>query len=46
MTLCEKHHIGKFTGIHLTPFPIWISQKVTKIGKDPVELVIENKTEE
>jgi len=32
--LCEKHHIAKFTGIHLMTFPLWISQKVCKT--DPI----------
>ena len=37
MNLCEKHHINKFSGIHLMTFPLWISQKVTRDGDNPVD---------
>jgi hypothetical protein len=32
MILCTNHHIIKETGIHATVFPVWISQKLAKIG--------------
>lgn len=27
MVLCSRHHRGKYTGIHTTTYPEWISQK-------------------
>jgi hypothetical protein len=30
LILCKEHHTGKDTGIHFTPFPIWIMQRYLK----------------
>ena len=30
LPLCQKHHRGKYTGIHNLTYPIWISQKFLK----------------
>lgn len=27
LPLCEEHHIGKYTGIHMIPFPYWLMQR-------------------
>ena len=32
VALCRQHHIEQCTGIHMTPFPIWILQRVVKDG--------------
>lgn len=30
MMICKHHHTAVLTGIHETPFPIWVSQKLCK----------------
>ncbi len=37
LVLCKKHHTASQTGIHESTFPIWLSQKISKTGFDPVE---------
>lgn len=32
LLLCEEHHIGKDTGIHNVPFPLWIMQRYLAPG--------------
>jgi hypothetical protein len=32
MVLCQKHHTGKEHGIHEITFPVWITQKLDKVG--------------
>lgn len=32
LILCKEHHTGKDTGVHNTPFPLWIMQRYLKNG--------------
>lgn len=36
MVLCQKHHTGKEHGIHEITFPVWITQKIAKVGASAV----------
>jgi hypothetical protein len=36
LVLCEKHHRHPEEGIHETTFPIWIIQRLTKQGIEPI----------
>lgn len=36
LVICERHHRHPEEGIHETTFPIWIIQKLAKIGAEPV----------
>lgn len=36
MMLCKKHHTAALTGIHETPYPIFLTQKLCKKGVETI----------